>query len=141
MHVGTMRARSRGVAYGSGQTGVNADARGLVGPFREAIDRYNLIGLGVTLLIGFATGTWAFLRLKPDFAARTKVERAVMGVLLIASLVAILTTLGIFVSLVFETVRFFGMVDPRSEEHTSELQSLMRTSYAVFCLKKNTRAY
>src|SRR3546814_3018926 len=26
--------------------------------------------------------------------------------------------------------------DDRSEEHTSELQSLMRTSYAVFCLKK-----
>src|SRR3546814_6878765 len=26
----------------------------------------------------------------------------------------------------------------RSEEHTSELQSLMRISYAVFCLKKNT---
>src|SRR3546814_2570713 len=27
---------------------------------------------------------------------------------------------------------------PRSEEHTSELQSLMRISYAVFCLKKTT---
>src|SRR3546814_1305925 len=27
-------------------------------------------------------------------------------------------------------------VSTRSEEHTSELQSLMRTSYAVFCLKK-----
>src|SRR3546814_2929110 len=27
-------------------------------------------------------------------------------------------------------------IDPRSDEHTSELQSLMRTSYAVFCLKK-----
>src|SRR3546814_4081864 len=27
-------------------------------------------------------------------------------------------------------------LDPRSEEHTSELQSLMRISYAVFCLKK-----
>src|SRR3546814_10048007 len=27
----------------------------------------------------------------------------------------------------------------RSEEHTSELQSLMRTSYAVFCLKKTTK--
>src|SRR3546814_3251127 len=26
--------------------------------------------------------------------------------------------------------------DPRSEEHTSEIQSLMRNSYAVFCLKK-----
>src|SRR3546814_3946065 len=29
-------------------------------------------------------------------------------------------------------------VAPRSEEHTSELQSLMRISYAVFCLKKKT---
>src|SRR3546814_4556307 len=29
----------------------------------------------------------------------------------------------------------------RSEEHTSELQSLMRTSYAVFCLKKKTTTY
>src|SRR3546814_980319 len=29
--------------------------------------------------------------------------------------------------------------DDRSEEHTSELQSLMRISYAVFCLKKKTQ--
>src|SRR3546814_5549850 len=29
-------------------------------------------------------------------------------------------------------------LDARSEEHTSELQSLMRISYAVFCLKKKT---
>src|SRR3546814_6884938 len=28
-------------------------------------------------------------------------------------------------------------LEERSEEHTSELQSLMRISYAVFCLKKN----
>src|SRR3546814_10051287 len=32
----------------------------------------------------------------------------------------------------------WGLVPRRSEEHTSELQSLMRISYAVFCLKKNT---
>src|SRR3546814_4749206 len=31
-----------------------------------------------------------------------------------------------------------AMVLTRSEEHTSELQSLMRISYAVFCLKKKT---
>src|SRR3546814_2624589 len=30
-----------------------------------------------------------------------------------------------------------GLPESRSEEHTSELQSLMRISYAVFCLKKN----
>src|SRR3546814_1919429 len=31
-----------------------------------------------------------------------------------------------------------GLAGVRSEEHTSELQSLMRISYAVFCLKKKT---
>src|SRR3546814_3058254 len=30
------------------------------------------------------------------------------------------------------------VINTRSEEHTSELQSLMRISYAVFCLKKKT---
>src|SRR3546814_3839352 len=35
--------------------------------------------------------------------------------------------------------RYRGSGPPRSEEHTSELQSLMRISYAVFCLKKKTK--
>src|SRR3546814_7030131 len=34
-----------------------------------------------------------------------------------------------------------GALPIRSEEHTSELQSLMRISYAVFCLKKQTHKY
>src|SRR3546814_2750941 len=33
---------------------------------------------------------------------------------------------------------YWALVVGRSEEHTSELQSLMRISYAVFCLKKTT---
>src|SRR3546814_10026994 len=37
-----------------------------------------------------------------------------------------------------ETARGFGDIG-RSEEHTSELQSLMRISYAVFCLKKKNK--
>src|SRR3546814_8917263 len=36
------------------------------------------------------------------------------------------------------TASFEGRIEGRSEEHTSELQSLMRISYAVFCLKKKT---
>src|SRR3546814_4243605 len=36
------------------------------------------------------------------------------------------------------TVDDGAVAGPRSEEHTSELQSLMRISYAVFCLKKKT---
>src|SRR3546814_6724132 len=34
----------------------------------------------------------------------------------------------------------FGKFESRSEEHTSELQSLMRISYAVFCLQKKTKS-
>src|SRR3546814_10766096 len=35
--------------------------------------------------------------------------------------------------------RLSKLTSARSEEHTSELQSLMRSSYAVFCLKKKTK--
>src|SRR3546814_8807121 len=45
----------------------------------------------------------------------------------------------------YELIQVYGTTfkeliqEDRSEEHTSELQSLMRISYAVFCLKKKTR--
>src|SRR3546814_3376937 len=38
-----------------------------------------------------------------------------------------------------DIVRVVGATLTRSEEHTSELQSLMRISYAVFCLKKKKK--
>src|SRR3546814_9208978 len=53
-----------------------------------------------------------------------------------AVLVAVLASAaGLLVSPVIHEV---GLVLARSEEHTSELQSLMRISYAVFCLTKQT---
>src|SRR3546814_7547782 len=39
----------------------------------------------------------------------------------------------------FEAHRDIAKIGKRSEEHTSELQSLMRNSYAVFCLKKKKK--
>src|SRR3546814_5837573 len=36
-------------------------------------------------------------------------------------------------------LKYFNFIDYRSEEHASELQSLMRISYAVFCLKKKNK--
>ncbi|MBV7259855.1 phosphate ABC transporter permease subunit PstC [Erythrobacter crassostreae] len=105
-------SEARAVASGNAIGVFNDAAKPLIEPFREAIDRYSLIGVLVTIFIGFAGGAYAFLRIRPDFRARTRVERTVMAVLLLASLVAILTTFGIFASLVFETIRFFGMVSP-----------------------------
>ncbi len=100
------------VATGAATTTANPDAAALIEPFRAALARFRLIGILATIGIAIAAGAWAFLRLKPDFTARTRVERIVLAILLLASLVAILTTLGILASLVFETVRFFGMISP-----------------------------
>ncbi|MGN6496887.1 MAG: phosphate ABC transporter permease subunit PstC, partial [Tsuneonella sp.] len=105
-------AEARAVATGAAPAVFNPAAQPLVEPYRAAIATYRTIGIAATLAIALATGAWAFLRVKPEFGARTRVERMVMALLLAASLVAILTTLGILVSLTFETVRFFGKVSP-----------------------------
>src|SRR3546814_2706219 len=50
-----------------------------------------------------------------------------------------LASLGLLARVVAaRSAAFRGFHALRSEEHTSELQSLMRISYAVFCLKKKT---
>ncbi len=108
----TLLAEARAVAAGTAPATFNPAARPLIEPYREAMQFYFWVGIAATLAIGLAGGAFAFMRLKPEFGARTRVERVVMAALLLASLVAILTTLGIFVSLVFETFRFFGMVNP-----------------------------
>src|SRR3546814_3062551 len=46
---------------------------------------------------------------------------------------------GAIFSAISSSGTFHGMMAPRSEEHTSELQSLMRISYAVFCLTKKKK--
>src|SRR3546814_9548977 len=51
-----------------------------------------------------------------------------------------LTTINqLFGDQAFHLQRFAAASSQRSEEHTSELQSLMRISYAVFCLKKKKK--
>src|SRR3546814_10031964 len=46
---------------------------------------------------------------------------------------------AVFVQRIKALLEAPAMIFIRSEEHTSELQSLMRISYAVFCLKKKTQ--
>src|SRR3546814_9855510 len=72
--------------------------------------------------------------------AREVVDRAEAGRIVAREPLAIATAIRDLLSnppsaeSVRDTVRRFSW--KRSEEHTSELQSLMRISYAVFCLKK-----
>ena len=90
----------------------NPQAVELAGPMREARTRFNIIGIVLTLIAMFAGGAYGFTRIRAEFPARTRIERAVMLALLAASLIAILTTFGIVASLIFETGRFFSQVSP-----------------------------
>ncbi|MDP9414179.1 MAG: phosphate ABC transporter permease subunit PstC [Pseudomonadota bacterium] len=103
---------ARALADGTRAAAFNPQATALAPVFAEAMTRYTIIGTAVALLLAFAGGAFAFTRVSPGFRARTKVERLVMGALLVASLIAILTTLGIVASLLFEALRFFSMVSP-----------------------------
>lgn len=85
----------------------------------EAAERYRelqFIGdltLTVAVLaLGLAALGWAFRRVRPEFRARNKVEWAVQLMLMAASTIAIFTTIGIFLSVLFEALRFFQQVSP-----------------------------
>jgi len=72
-------------------------------------------GLVVTVLaLGLLGLAWAWRRISPELRAIHKVEKALRAFLLIASTVAVFTTIGIVLSLLFEALRFFSRV-PVSE--------------------------
>lgn len=106
----TILNEARSIAEGRSYGAFYPLSEQLAPTYASAISRYNWIGATVALILAFAFGAFAFTRVKPDFRARTKFERAVMLLLLVASLIAILTTLGIFLSLIFESIRFFSIV-------------------------------
>ena len=65
---------------------------------------------GVVLVLGIAALGWAFRRVGPGFRARNKVERTIEILLMAASSIAVFATIGIFLSVLFEALRFFQQV-------------------------------
>lgn len=68
----------------------------------------------VSLAIAGAGLVWGLSRITPDFRARNATEIVSMGLLIAASLIAVLTTVGIVLSLLSETIHFFRLY-PASE--------------------------
>ncbi len=66
--------------------------------------------VGLAAIVGFL---WGQRRIAPRFGARHSVERVAEWLMIAASTIAILTTIGIILSLIFETVRFFDTVSLR----------------------------
>lgn len=66
------------------------------------------------LALSLIGGMLAYRMVNPDFRSRNAVERIVMAILAASSAIAILTTVGIVFSVIFESMRFFALV-PVSE--------------------------
>ncbi|HVI98505.1 MAG TPA: phosphate ABC transporter permease subunit PstC [Sphingomonas sp.] len=103
-------SEARHIASGDIAAGFNPLSTTLAPAYAAAQSKFDWIGTALALILAFAGGAFAYVRVRPDFQARTRVERIVMLLLLAASLIAILTTVGIVASLLFESARFFRMV-------------------------------
>jgi len=76
----------------------------------QTIARYAMVATAFSVaLLGLL---FASRRINPQFRARHGAERILTGLMIACSLIAILTTLGIVLSLLFEALRFFDRVSP-----------------------------
>ena len=107
--VATIKNAAAGIVFGEPKPAI-----------MEAAERYNRLLAGaraalvvVVLSVAIAGLVWARQQVTPRFRARDGVERIVSFLLVLCSLVAILTTLGIVISLLIESARFFERVPPR----------------------------
>ena len=80
--------------------------------YSEARAQSRQLATAAVLVLGVVVLAWAYRRVRPDFRARNRVERALEYLLIAASSVAIFTTIGIFLSVFFEALRFFQQVSP-----------------------------
>ena len=111
----TILAEARQIAHREIEAGFNPESTALAPRVLEAEQTYSGIGGIAAILIALGAGGLLVLRKRDrEFRARTSVERWMQGLLIAASMIAIFTTLGIVLSLLFESVRFFQLV-PASE--------------------------
>ncbi|MCA0920712.1 phosphate ABC transporter permease subunit PstC [Pseudooceanicola nanhaiensis] len=82
--------------------------------YRASTATGNMVRTVIVLLLALGGLGWALSRTAPDFRARNSVEKATLGLLIAAASIAILTTLGIVLSLIFNTIEFFKLY-PASE--------------------------
>src|SRR3546814_8915522 len=93
---------------------------------------WELVGLCSFALIGH----WWEEKPNSDAALKAFLVNRVGDVGLICGVIILYFGAGTFDIRTINEMAISGEISPRSEELTSELQSLMRTSYAVFCLNK-----
>ncbi len=91
---------------------VETDVRAAADFYAQLKSSSKTLLLAITVVLALAGMLFARARIAPDLRARNRVERVVMIIMIICSTIAVLTTIGIVLSLVFESLRFFQKVAP-----------------------------
>ena len=107
-------SEAREIANGEREQGFNPESTTIAPRIRTEQSRFAVMGGAAAILVALVAAALALRRSAPEFRARAGVERWAMVVLLAASLIAILTTLGILLSLMFESLRFFRLYPAQS---------------------------
>lgn len=114
---------ARALAFGEGFASRNSSALIAAGDAMRPWDemfRWSSAGLAMAMALGGLT--WMRRQITVTFRARNRVEGVVSFALFAMSGIAILTTLGIVLSLLFESIRFFAAIDWRIHEFLFGLQ-------------------
>jgi phosphate transport system permease protein len=96
----------------AGHAGGNAPLNQLAGQMLQQRGAVKLAAIGLSALLAVGGLVFSLGRVRRELRARNQVEGAIKALLMACSAVAILTTVGIVLSLIFETMRFFGEVSP-----------------------------
>jgi len=101
---------AKAIAFG-GIVGFRDETKESAGAVYQSLQSTSdIILLVLSILLAIAGFYFAYSRISQSYRTRHFVEKFVMGLLIACSAVAIVTTIGIVLSLVFESIRFFGKV-------------------------------
>lgn len=92
---------------------LNPDVLQLALSYTDAAAFSHFLMICVVLGLAMAGFVFAYGRVNPEFWARNRVEQTYLGVLILAAGLAILTTAGIVLSMLFETINFFQLHEMR----------------------------
>lgn len=100
------------LAASSGIENANPEIAKLAEYYLAAKSQSSTLKTTLVLVIGLVGAVWGFSRIAPQFRARVKVEGWIKGILILCSSIAIVTTVGIVFSVLFESLIFFKSVSP-----------------------------
>lgn len=97
------------LAASSGEA--SGDMQQLADYYNAAKTRSGILKTALVVLISLAGAYWGYTRFKPQFRARNRVEKWIRQGLMLCSFLAVVTTVGIVASVLFESMVFFNYDD------------------------------